>query len=178
MIENLNFGKAGFKTCVFEKHFISYSCILFLLFNVLRSVFKNQVIFSKKMFFPNFQLIQSVFRSIEISFKILGEPLSVSIDWDCFSINQISWIRFLKNRFSLFQKHFFKSSLIFSFSLSDSDLAPPQIFVVFYHSFCKVALSKYRSFYPYFCFYFHISCIFMHFNLGISNLYIFGVFDD
>ena len=50
MFEKLNFGKIGFKICVLEKHFISYSCILFFIFNALRSVFKNQVIFSKKMF--------------------------------------------------------------------------------------------------------------------------------
>ena len=51
MFENLNFGKTGFKTCVLEKHFISYSCILFIIFNALRSFFKNQVIFSKMLFF-------------------------------------------------------------------------------------------------------------------------------
>ena len=51
MFENLNFGKTGFKTCVLEKHYISYSCILFLIFNALRSFFKNQVIFSKILFF-------------------------------------------------------------------------------------------------------------------------------
>ena len=51
MFENLNFGKTGFKTCVLEKHYISYSCILFLIFNALRSFFKNQVIFSKIIFF-------------------------------------------------------------------------------------------------------------------------------
>ena len=54
MFEKLNFGKIGFKICVLEKHFISYSCILFFIFNALRSVFKNQVIFSKKMFFQIF----------------------------------------------------------------------------------------------------------------------------
>ena len=36
MFENLNFGKTGFKTVVFEKHFITYSCILFINFNALR----------------------------------------------------------------------------------------------------------------------------------------------
>ena len=56
MFEKLNFGKIGFKICVLEKHFISYSCILFFIFNALRSVFKNQVIFSKKMFFPRFSI--------------------------------------------------------------------------------------------------------------------------
>ena len=49
--ENLNFGKNGFQICVLEKHFISYSCILFIIFNALRSFFKNQVIFSKMLFF-------------------------------------------------------------------------------------------------------------------------------
>ena len=54
--ENLNFGKTGFKTYVLEKYFISYSCILFLIFNALRSFFKNQVFFffSKILFFKNF----------------------------------------------------------------------------------------------------------------------------
>ena len=51
MFENLNFGKTGFQTCVLEKHFTSYSCILFIIFNALRSFFKNQVIFSKMLFF-------------------------------------------------------------------------------------------------------------------------------
>ena len=51
MFENLNFGKTGFKTCVLEKYYILYLCILFLIFNALRSFFKNQVIFSKILFF-------------------------------------------------------------------------------------------------------------------------------
>ena len=69
MFENLNFGKTGFKTGVLEKHFISYSCILFLIFNALRSFFKNHVIFSKILFFLEFRLIQSVFWSIETNFQ-------------------------------------------------------------------------------------------------------------
>ena len=36
MFENLNFGKTRFKTIIFEKHFITYSCILFTNFNALR----------------------------------------------------------------------------------------------------------------------------------------------
>ena len=36
-IENLNFGKIGFKTCVFEKYFLSYSRMWFIKFNALRS---------------------------------------------------------------------------------------------------------------------------------------------
>ena len=35
LIENLNFGRSGFNTSVFEKHFISYSCILFVRLNLI-----------------------------------------------------------------------------------------------------------------------------------------------
>ena len=56
MFENVNFGKNGFKTCVLEKNFISYSCILFIIFNVLRRFFKNHVIFSKILFFDQSKL--------------------------------------------------------------------------------------------------------------------------
>ena len=81
MFENLNFGKTGFKTCVFEKLCISYSCILLIFFNAWRNLYKNWAIFFfKTMFFLKFRSIEAVFRSIEIGSKYLGEPLSVSID--------------------------------------------------------------------------------------------------
>ena len=54
MFENLNFGKIGFKTCVFEKLCISYSCIL-LIFSVLGGFYaKKGLFFSKLWFFWNF----------------------------------------------------------------------------------------------------------------------------
>ena len=34
--DDLNFGKTGFKTVVFEKHFITYSCISFINLTTLR----------------------------------------------------------------------------------------------------------------------------------------------
>ena len=52
--ENLNFGKTGFKTCVFEKHFISFSCMWFIKFNTLRSFCIILLCFSKNWFFQNF----------------------------------------------------------------------------------------------------------------------------
>ena len=76
----LNFGKTGFKTCVFEKHFISYSCILFLIFNASRSFCTKLVCFFKKKIFPEFRSIELVFRSIEITIKNFGQPLSILID--------------------------------------------------------------------------------------------------
>ena len=104
MLENINFRKTGFKTSVLEKHFISYSCILFLIFNALRSFFQKPIffLFFKNSVFPEFRLIQSVFWSIEIAFKILSEPLYVSI-------NRKSWISFFKIRYWLIQLTFFKS---------------------------------------------------------------------
>ena len=148
-------GKLGLKL-EFWNNISSHShTFLFLIFNALRCVFKNQVIFSKKHF------------------------SRFSINWNCFLINRILWIRFFKNGFWLFQKHFFKSFLSFlSLSLSlwfrlgsTSDFYP---FWSFFLQGFSLEIPV-RPFYPFFCFYFLISCIF---NLGILNLYIFGVFDD
>ena len=56
MFENLNFGKTGFKTYVLEKHFISYSCILFIIFNALRSFFFKTKLFFRKFCFSRFSI--------------------------------------------------------------------------------------------------------------------------
>ena len=53
-IENLNFGKTRFKTCVFEKHFISNSCMWFIKFYALRSFCIKLLCFSKISFFHIF----------------------------------------------------------------------------------------------------------------------------
>ena len=71
MFDDLNFWKTGFKIVVFEKHFITYSCILFINFIALRCFLKCVLFFFKIVFFSKF-----------------CEPLSVSIDPICFSINQ------------------------------------------------------------------------------------------
>ena len=158
MFENLKFGKTGFKTCVLEKHFISYSCILFLIFNALRSFFKNQVIFFKNSVFSEFWLIQSVFRLIEITFKILCELLSVSINRNWFLINRNSWIKFFKNSVLTCSNIFFKTF----FSLSDSGKAPQRFFCRFPPNFLQsFSLPKpVCLFYPSFCIVF---LNFMHF---------------
>ena len=80
MFENLNFGKTGFKTCVLEKNFISFLCILFIIFNALLSVFKKSGCFSLKFCFSIFFIDPICFRSIEISFKIFCELLSILIN--------------------------------------------------------------------------------------------------
>ena len=175
MFENFNFGKTGFKTCVLEKHLILYSFILFLIFNALRSFFKNRFIFSKNYVFPEFRLIKPVFRSIEIVLKNNGESLSISINRNWFSINQKSWVRFLKNHIWLVQITFSK---LFQtpFSLSDSDKHNPHFFVVFDQILCKVFLSQgqYVHYTLSFSFIFSFSCI----EGLFLNLAYFEVFDD
>ena len=131
----------------------------YFLYSMLWGVFSKIRLFFQKNIFPDFRLIQTIFRSIEISFKNLGELLSISIDWNCFSINRILWIRFFKNGSWLFQKHFFKSFLSF-LSLSDSDLASPQFFVVFDLFFLARFLSPHtgKTLLPFFLF------VFSHFT--------------
>ena len=104
-----------------------------------------------------FRLIEIVFRSIE--YRESG---------------------FLKNGSWLFQKHFFKSFLSFlSLSLS---LSPIQtwlhlrflsFFIILFARFLSPNTGK--TLLPFFLF---LLSHFTHFNLGISKLYIFGVFDD
>ena len=116
--------------------------------------------FSKNSVFPEFWLIQSVFRSIEITFKIFCELLSISINWNWFSINWKSWISFFKSQIWLIQIIFSK---LFQtpFSLFDSDKHHPQFFVVFDQIFCRVLLSqgRYVHYTLSFSFIFNFTCI-------------------
>ena len=151
-------GKLGLNL-VFWKSISSHThAFLFLIFNALRSVFKNQVLFFQKCCFPDFRLIQSVFRSIEISFKILCELLSVSINRNWFLINRNSWIKFFKNSVLTCSNIFFKTF----FSLSDSGKAPQRFFCRFPPNFLQsFSLPKpVCLFYPSFCIVF---LNFMHF---------------
>ena len=121
MVENLNFRKTGFKTCVFGKafhlilmHFIHYiQCFV--------ECFQKLGCFSLKFCFSIFSIDSICFRSIKNYFKILGEPLSVWIDRNCFSINRISLIKFFffffKTDLDLFKLTFFFQKFP-SFSLS------------------------------------------------------------
>ena len=133
-------------------------------------------------------MIQSIFWSIEIAFKIFCEPLSVSINQNCFSINLNSWIRFLKNQIWLVQTNFFKTFQNFFLSLR-LDKAPQRFFVVFLQISCKVFLSLSRYVYitlP-FALIFTFSCIISWFlgnfrtmhNLGfLINQALFYEFDQ
>ena len=93
----LIFGKLGFKTCVLEKHFISYSCIFISYLQCFEVCFQKSSYFSKKMFFQIFDWSNLFFNQSKSFLKIFGELLSGSIDQTCFSMNRTSWIKFFKN---------------------------------------------------------------------------------
>ena len=140
------------------------------LYSMLWGMFsKNQVIFLKRCFFPDFRLIQSDFRSIEILLKNFSEPLSGSINRTCFSINQTSWIRFFKKTqiwlVHLLFQNFFKLS---SFSLSPTWQSSTKDFLLFSTNFFLKVFSlprPVRPLHPLFCFYFHdFMHKLMHFN--------------
>ena len=123
MFEHLSFGKTRFKTSVFEKHFISYSCILFTKFNALRS-FCNILLCFSKILFPenlgltlcisidriyflinrkcneNFLAWFCVFRSIETNFRSIENRIRVfkTLSFSCV----LHYSNFFQNSFSLY----------------------------------------------------------------------------
>ena len=157
---------------------------------------KIALIFSKIcffFFFSEFQSIESIFRSIEIAIKYFGQPLSVSIDARLI-LDQSKHFRSIKPNFRSIENRvesFLKTilpvfKLIFSkgfqlFSLSTRLGQGPNPILCRFPPFFLQGFSlprPVRHFYPSFCIYLYVSCI-KSCDLGkISNLRIFGVFDD
>ena len=67
-------GKLGSKQVFFEKHFISYSCILFLNFNALRSFCRKLLCFSKICVFQIFNQLNLFFDWSKMQLKFWFEP--------------------------------------------------------------------------------------------------------
>ena len=136
-----NFEKTGFKTCVLEKHFISYSCIFISYIQCFEVCFQKSSYFSKKMFFQIFDWSNLFFDQLKSFLKFLVSLCLVWLIEPVFRSIEHRESSFLNMDLDLFKRAF--SKVFSSFlSLSDSDLAPPQIFVVFDPFFCKVSLSK------------------------------------
>ena len=142
--------------------------------------------FSKICFFPKFQLIEPVFRSVEIAIKIFGQPLFVSIDARLIldqskhfrSIEPNFWS--IKNRIESF--FFFNLILMFNllfkkFSNTLSLYSIGQGSNQFFCHFPSILLQGFsplrlvRLFYPSFCIYFQVSCIFSCIFLGKFQTY-------
>ena len=105
-------GKLGFKTCVLEKHFISYSCIFISYFQCFEVCFQKSRYFSKKIFFQIFDWSNLFFDQSKSFLKIL-----VSLFVWTVSINRTSWIKFFKTWILTFSKELFQKFFKFSLSL-------------------------------------------------------------
>ena len=116
------------------------------------------------------RLIQFVFRSIEIAFKIFMESLSVSINLNCcFDQSNFENKVFKKFIFDLFKPLFQK--LFKTFSLFDLARLHNNFFVVFLLISCKVSLSisRYVHITLSFALFFMFSCIISCFLGKILN---------
>ena len=140
MVEDLNFGKNKFKTCVFEKNFISYSCILFIKFNALRSFCIKLLCFSKNCVFQIFDQSNLFLDRSKMRLKFWFEPNLLdrcwinwkwfSIDRIYFSINRKSYREFFKTYvFHVFIHYFKKFQTLFS--LFDRSRLQITVFVIF-----------------------------------------------
>ena len=101
------------------EHFISNSCICFVIFNALRLIFKNSFFFSlKKLFFQNFDWSNLFFDQSKFCFKIYVSLCLVRLIKPVFRSIEDRISSFLKQFFDCFKNIFFKKFFNFS-SLSD-----------------------------------------------------------
>ena len=123
MIENFVFGRSGLNSSVFEKLWISYSCILLIKLCALRSFCIKILCFSKIVLFLKNMVSLCLIRSVHYVFWLIEifkiwerQSLSVSIDRGWFSTDRNSWISFLKKTDLDFFKVTFQIVLFFSLS--------------------------------------------------------------
>ena len=129
---------------VFWKSISSHThAFLYLIFNALRKAFKNQVNFSKKLFFKNFDWSNLIFDQSKSCLKNSMSLCLVRLIEPVFQSIEDRESSFLKIVFWLIQPSFSK---LFQLFLSLSDLARQHkdFFVVFYLNFCKVFLPQGR----------------------------------
>ena len=114
----------------------------YILYSMFWGKFSKIKLFLWKTIFPEFRVIQSDFRSIEILFKKFSEPLPGSIDRTCFSINQTSCFKFFKNNALIdsntSSKPFFQTFL----SLSDLARLHRRFSIIFYLIFARFFSHK------------------------------------
>ena len=134
MFEHL--GKTGFKTCVFEKHFISYSCILFTKFNALRSFCNILLCFSKILFPENLGLTLCI--SIDRIYFLINRKCNENfLAWFCVFQSIETNFQSIENRIRVFKTLSFSRVLHYSnffktLSLSIRSVqGSKQVFVVF-----------------------------------------------
>ena len=171
-IENLNFRKTGSKTCVFEKHFISYSCMWFINFNALWSFCIILLCFSKNRFFQNFNLLKLFFDRSKLRLKMFVSLclFRLVLDQSKHFRPIESIFRSIENRVEKFLKtdfHVFKLTFSKLFQLFLSLYTTRSRLQSNFLSFSTILFASFslprpvRPLYPSFCIYFQVSCIFL-----------------
>ena len=112
MVENLNFGKTGLKTCVLKKHFISYSCIFISYIQCFKVCFQKSGYFSKKMFFQIFDWSNLIFDQSKSFWKILMSLCPVRLIEPVFRSIEHRELGFLKHGSWLFHCLYYPSFCI------------------------------------------------------------------
>ena len=109
LIENFDFGRSGVNSSVFEKLFISYSCIFFIKQCALRSFCIKMLRFSKIWFFQTFDRSNMFFDQSKLRLKFLVWVCLTRLMFDRFSTDY-NW----KLSVSMFlTKNFFHASFVF-----------------------------------------------------------------
>ena len=150
MFKNLVFGRSGLNSSVFEKLYISYSCILFIKQRDLRSFCIKLLCFSKNYFFQIFDRSNLLLNRSKMWQKIRFESAWLdrfsigagSIQYDfrliesIFSTDQKSTRRFFKRLFSRAHHtvNTFSKALSLSLSFPPSWTDPPQIYFLSFSS--------------------------------------------
>ena len=137
-------GELGFNSWVCENHFISYSCIFFILQCFEERLLQILLIFKNSIFFYNFDRSSLLFDQSKLRLKISVSLCLVRLIEPVFrSIEHRESSFFFKHSVWLIQNTFSK---LFQTFLSLSDLARLhwRFFVVFQPNFCKVFLSQGR----------------------------------
>ena len=111
LIENLDFGRSGLNSSVFEKLFISYSCFFFFFIKqcALRSFYIKMLCFSKIWFFQTFDRLNLFFDQSILRLKFLVWVYLTRLMFDQFSIDR-NWKIF---SFYFLTKIFFHASFVF-----------------------------------------------------------------
>ena len=112
------FWKIGFKTCVLEEHFISYSCIFLSYIQCFEVSFQKWGYFSKKLFFQNFDWSNLIFDQSKSLFKTSVSLCLVRLIELVFRSIEHRDSSFFKTVFWLIQTLFQNFFKLFSLSLT------------------------------------------------------------
>ena len=141
LFKKLVFGRSGLNSSVFEKLYISYSCILFIKQCDLRSFYIKMLYFSKNYFFQIFDRLNLLLNRSKMWQKLgLNLPGSISS-------------RLVLDRSNMILKgfsHVLITLLIF--------------FLIFLKGFCLQVLIR-----PYYPFFFILFTFFMHFRCNFRT---------